>query len=127
MYEKYRDRVEIYLVYIREAHAIDSSWAMPFAGSDGELIQDPVSEDERAEVATRCAADLDLPLPALIDKMDDAVSAAYLGWPDRLYLVGKDGKVAYAGGRGPFFFDVKELVAAIDAELAGARDGGGGR
>jgi len=36
--------------------------------------------------------------------------------------VDTDGKVTYAGGRGPFFFDVKELKAAIDTELAAGAD-----
>ena len=118
MYETYKDRVEFYIVYIREAHAADSSWAMNFTGRDGELIYDPISEDERAKVASQCVADLNLPMPALIDRLDDEVNQSYLGWPDRLYLVDTAGKVAYAGGRGPFFFSVSELVTAIDRTLA---------
>jgi hypothetical protein len=39
--------------------------------------------------------------------------------PTRLYLVGTDGRVAYAGGLGPFGFKPKELEAAIDDLLAG--------
>lgn len=50
--------------------------------------------------------------------MDDRVNQAYQGHPDRLYLIGKNGKVAYAGGKGPHLFAPDELVAAIRAELA---------
>jgi hypothetical protein len=60
-------------------------------------------------------------MPAVVDKLDDAVNQAYGGWPDRLYLVGKDGKIAYAGGQGPFLFKPDELEAAIEAELAKIR------
>jgi len=35
-----------------------------------------------------------------------------------LYLVGRDGRIAYQGGEGPFGFDSDELAGAIDAELA---------
>ncbi len=57
-------------------------------------------------------------MPVLVDNMDDLVSEAYDAWPDRLYLVGKDGRIAYHGGRGPFGFDPDELEEAIRDELA---------
>ena len=69
--------------------------------------------DERTKVASTCVAELNLPMPAVIDKIDDKVNKAYKGWPDRLYLVDKVGKIAYAGGRGPFFFSCDELEDAI--------------
>ena len=45
----------------------------------------------------------------------DAAATAYAALPDRLYLVGIDGRVAYAGGRGPWGFRPGELGKAIDA------------
>ena len=53
-----------------------------------------------------------------VDEMDDAVNTAYAAAPTRLYLVGRDGKVAYAGGLGPFGFKPKELGRAIENYLA---------
>ena len=49
--------------------------------------------------------------------MDDAVNKAYAAMPTRLYLVGVDGRVVYAGGLGPFGFKPDELEAAIEAYL----------
>jgi len=86
------------------------------------LIEDPVDLDERTEVASKCVADLHLPMPAVVDRLDDAVNLAYGGWPDRLYLVGKDGRIAYAGGQGPREFRPDELASAIEAELARIRE-----
>lgn len=40
---------------------------------------------------------------------------------DRLYLVGRDGRLTYAGGRGPMGFEPDELEAAIRVELGKAR------
>ena len=37
--------------------------------------------------------------------------AAYAAWPDRLYVVGVDGKIAYQGGPGPGGFRVNEVEA----------------
>jgi len=57
-------------------------------------------------------------MPALIDGVDDAVGVAYGGWPDRLYVIGKDGRVVYAGERGPGGFDVVGWEQAIVKEKA---------
>ena len=99
-------------MYIREAHAIDSRSPTAF-----ELIEDPVNLTERSTVATTCVDKLNLPMPAVVDKLDDKVNQSYKGWPDRLYLVGTDGRLSYAGGRGPFFFSTDALQAAIRVEL----------
>jgi hypothetical protein len=96
---------------VREAHPIDG--VMP---SDFHLIEDPIDDKERAKVAGTCVKDLELPMPALVDHVDNRVQDAYDGWPDRLYLVGKDGKIAYAGARGPRGFDPDAWDEAIKAE-----------
>ena len=73
---------------------------------------------ERSGIAKQCVATLEIQhLPTLIDEMDDRVGGVYQGFPDRLYLVGLDGKIAYQGGPGPFGFRPEELDDAIKAEL----------
>jgi hypothetical protein len=49
--------------------------------------------------------------------MDDPVSKAYAAKPTRLYLVGLDGRVVYAGGLGPYGFSPSTLKAAIETYL----------
>jgi hypothetical protein len=49
--------------------------------------------------------------------MDDRVSEAYAAKPTRLYLVGEDGRVVYAGGLGPWGFKPRELEQAIKEYL----------
>ena len=56
-------------------------------------------------------------IPTLLDDVDDAVGSAYGGWPDRLYLIDRAGRVAFQGDVGPFGFRPEELARAIDAEL----------
>lgn len=48
-------------------------------------------------------------MPTLIDKEDNKVNQAYAAWPDRLYVVGKDGRIAYQGAQGPKGFKVPEV------------------
>jgi len=104
------------VVYIREAHAIDSR--SPLGGSGMPILEDPVSQMERNRVARTCMAKLQLePIPALVDGLDDTVNKAYSGWPDRLYLIGKDGTVVYRGGPGPIGFKPDEWEKAIQEEL----------
>jgi hypothetical protein len=41
----------------------------------------------------------------------------YSSWPDRLYVVDQDGKVAYKGGPGPQGFDSTELGVFLELHL----------
>lgn len=87
-------------------------------GRGAPLVQEPVTWGERQAVAKQCAAAMEIEhLPTIIDEIDDGVGAAYAAWPDRLFLVGKDGKIAYSGGRGPFGFKPEQLSSAIVKEL----------
>jgi hypothetical protein len=56
-------------------------------------------------------------LPLVVDGVDNAVASAYGGWPDRLYLIRADGRVAFQGGEGPFGFKPDELEGAVKTEL----------
>ena len=81
-------------------------------------VFEPRSDGGRLEVAATCAANLRMRMPMVVDKIDNAVASTYGGWPDRLYLVGRDGTIVYLGGEGPFGFKPDELEQAIDSYLA---------
>lgn len=101
------------IVYIREAHAIDSM--VPQTGGDRPIVEDPYDLGERKEVARACAKATGLEsFTILVDDVDDKVSTAYAAWPDRLVLVDPEGIVAYQGLPGPAGFDPDELAAAIE-------------
>ena len=113
LYRDYNEKVKFVVIYIREAHPEDG-WVIP-----GEKIQrtDPKTYEERCKVAGECSEALKYNIRTYVDKMDDKVMIAYAAHPERLYLVGKDGKVAYRGELGPAGFKVDELKTAIDSEL----------
>jgi alkylhydroperoxidase family enzyme len=52
-------------------------------------------------------------IPLLVDDIDDRVGHLYSGMPDRLYLIDRNGRVAFKSGRGPFGFMPGELEQAI--------------
>ena len=117
IYNNYRDRVAFLVVYVQEAHATDG-WQSDSNIADGVLFRQHQSFEEREEVAQTCSLDLHLPLPVLIEEMDNAIDKAYCAAPERLYLIGADGRVAYQGGAGPHFFDLNEWAEAIKECLA---------
>ena len=114
--DRFRDRVSFLTVYIREAHP-EEGWILPENRRSGVAVDEPRSDEARREVAAACATALRLRMPMVVDAVDNAVASAYGGWPDRLYLVGRDGRIAYRGGEGPFGFKPKELGAAIEYHL----------
>jgi hypothetical protein len=112
MHARFRDSVDFYAIYIREAHPTDG-WSMESNDRVGVKVAQPKSLNARIEVATQCCSSLQMSMPVLVDAMDDAVSRAYSGFPDRLYLIDWEGKVAYKGGRGPFGYAPRELEQVL--------------
>jgi iodothyronine deiodinase-like protein len=115
MYEARRPLVEFLFVYIREAHAIDQ-WPPPDPNSTIRLESAKRPEQKQAYAAS-CVGDLGVQFPTVVDGMDHAVETAYTAWPDRLYLVGRDGRIAWKGDQGPWRFWAPELERAIAREL----------
>jgi len=120
MAARFRGHVSFLAVYVKEAHPEDG-WVLLENRDAGIAVADPAADDERAAVAETCAVALRLDMPIAIDAVDNEVARAYGGWPDRLYLVGADGRVSYQGGEGPFGFKPEELEVAIERELAASR------
>ena len=116
LYERHGDKIAFFIVYIREAHPEDG-WVLADNRREQILVVDPVSLDERAETADACALRLATKIPVLLDDVDDAVASAYGAWPDRLSLIGVNGRVAYLSEVGPFGFKPEELAHAIEVEL----------
>jgi alkylhydroperoxidase family enzyme len=79
----------------------------------GITIPQPRHEGERESIAKRCCEALQISMPLLVDEMDDRVGHAYSGMPDRLYLIDREGRVAYKSGRGPFGFKPGELEQSL--------------
>jgi hypothetical protein len=117
LHDRYKDKVEFLLVYIREAHPTDG-WQLPVNQREGVLYADPKTQEERHEVASVCVRKLDIRMPALIDNLKNTTEADYSGWPDRLYLIDREGRIAYKGERGPAGFHPAELEAAIARSLS---------
>jgi Iodothyronine deiodinase len=118
MYRTYRDRASVAFVYIAEAHTVDG-WQMQANEDEGVLLNQPTTLEERFAAAREGVERMRLTLPVLVDGMDDAVSEAFAAWPERIFVVGADGVIAFQGGPGPFEFDPEAAVAALGRILDG--------
>jgi hypothetical protein len=126
LWKQYHDSVQFLSIYIREAHPVDGWWlgkglpgiylklSRSKAATD---IYDPKTIRERRRVAGQCQQALKYGIRTYVDEMDDRVNKAYAAQPTRLYLIGLDGRVVYAGGLGPFGFKPAELGEAIASTL----------
>ena len=127
LYRKYSNQVKFIKIYIREAHPVDGWWLGK--GLSGLMIKfyspqvatnitDPKTIEERQSVASDCEQALEYGIKTYVDEIDDRVNKAYAALPTRLYLIGTDGRVEYAGGLGPYGFKTAEFGKAINNYLA---------
>jgi len=105
------------VVYIREVHPVGPRQSKGNRKRKVQITQ-PKTFEERVAVARTCMRELKLSIPAVVDGMDDKVSKEYAGFPDRLYIVDKEGKVAFKGERGPRGFKPLQMEKPLK-ELLG--------
>jgi hypothetical protein len=105
-------------VYVAEAHPVDE-WQMEANEEEGVLVRQHTTLAERLAAAREGAARMSLTMPLLVDGMDDAVSAAFAAWPERIFVVGVDGRIAFAGEPGPWGFEPDAARAALVQVLRG--------
>ena len=83
----------------------------------GVCFPQPETDEDRGKIAKTCQSMLKMTVPLVVDHMDDRVGNLYSGMPDRLYVIGRDGRVVFKGGRGPFGFIPAQMEQALIMEL----------
>ena len=101
-----------FVVYITEAHPSDV-WQMQSNIKEQVVFASPKNEEERAFVAGACVRKLGIKFPAVLDEFGNSTEQSYTGWPDRLYLIDGQGRVAYKSKPGPFGFKPDDLATAL--------------
>ncbi len=91
---------------------------MPSNIKDNVLVASARSFDDRDGAAHMCVVKLGIHIPALVDDMEDSTERAYKGWPDRLYVIDRAGRVAYKSQAGPFGFHPDDMTNALQSALA---------
>ena len=119
---QYSSRIDFRLVYISEAHTeggAETQWQSTINAREG--IDLPPARDlaEKQSHADLCVRKLRLPFPVVVDGMDAAAEKAYAAWPSRVYLVDRDGHVAFNNRLGELDFHPEDLDRAIREMLTG--------
>jgi hypothetical protein len=103
-------------IYIKEAHTEDE-WQMGKNESDGVCYRQPQTLGQRVDIANDFVSRCAYKIPLLVDDMENSAELAYAAWPERLYIVGGDGYIAYKGGVGPFGFKPNQVKAWLESNL----------
>ncbi len=92
-------------------------WQLPVNIREEVLFSSPKTIDERFGVADACVRKLGIEIPALLDHLNDTTEKAYTAWPDRLYVIDRQGRVAYKSKPGPFGFKPGDMEQALKDAL----------
>ena len=81
------------------------------------MFESPTDIKSRTQLADVCVTRLGIKLPAVVDTFDDATESAYSGWPDRMYVIDANGRIAYKSKPGPFGFKPADMESALRSLL----------
>ncbi|PYT84375.1 MAG: deiodinase [Acidobacteria bacterium] len=81
--------------------------------ADKIVIAKPKSFEERSGLGQICVVKLGIKFPAVVVTFDNATERAYTRWPDRLYVIDRDGRVVYKSRPGPFGFQPQGVAETL--------------
>lgn len=90
--KEFGDSVNWVLIYTMEAHPTDG-WAIDINTRDGIEFAQHTSIEERLTCARACSEEMNLAIRVLVDGIDDAITVAYSGKPNRGYVLDAEGVV----------------------------------
>ncbi len=111
LHRSYADRVQFLFVYIREVR--------PPPGA--EAPRDPETDLERMRIANAFVGRMGLSIACVVDAMDDAAMKIYAAEPARLYVVEKEGGIAFASDPTTAGLDLGAFEAALVSATASPR------
>ena len=88
-------------------------WQLPTNVADGVVLASPRTDEQRTATAQACVRNLGIKLPAVLDHIDNRTERAYTGWPDRIYLIETNGRIALKTAPGPYGFSVRDLEQSL--------------
>ena len=119
--KKYAGVANFAYVYIKEAHA-DDEWQVEKNKVGGVVFNQPQTFEERMILAKAFQESMGTETTILVDDIRNTANAIFAAWPERIYILGTDGKVEYKGGMGPFYFDPDEIVPVLEKRYGAGAD-----
>ncbi len=90
---------------------------MPQNDSEKVCYLQPQTTEQRVAIARDFVARFHYDIPLLVDPIENPANIAWAGWPERLYVVGSDGILRYAGHPGPFQYHPEEVAVWLAKNL----------
>jgi tetratricopeptide (TPR) repeat protein len=117
LHERYGDRVEFRMVYIREAHPEGGEWESTINQRDGVSLPVARSMGERAEHAAVCRRSMDVAYETTLDAMDGAAEEAFDAYPSRAFVIDREGTVTFSTGLDEQRLHEEAVEAALESVL----------
>jgi hypothetical protein len=118
LYQTYRDRVTFLLVYIAEAHPGQILSVQKEDGAEELRVIPLVQKEPDLLVNLKHLLRLGkLTLPAAVDNPESSLTNDYAGYPNRIYVIGTDGRVRFKGAPGPTGYKVPDLEEWLKTEV----------
>lgn len=114
--EKYGARAHFLLVYVQEAHT-EADWQSTANQREGVSLRPARSMEEKTQHAALCTRKLPVRFPSVVDGMDRTVESAYNGWPSAIYVIRRDGRIAWRSRLGEQEFSASDFERAISRLL----------
>lgn len=82
---------------------------MPDNNAEGVCYAQPRDLNQRIGIAKDFVKRFNFSLPMAVDTMTNEANDCYAAWPERLYIIDKNGIIVYKGGLGPFGYHPQEV------------------
>ncbi|MEM6795840.1 MAG: deiodinase-like protein [Acidobacteriota bacterium] len=120
LWEEYEGRVHFLVVYTREAHPVgsespyrDGEWDPMINRLTGARVAEPQTLEERRETASYSRQELELPVPVLVDDMENSVWSAYGAAASPGFVIDTEGRIALR----QVWLNPKEIKRTLDGLL----------
>ena len=80
-------------IYSIEAHPISGRPSKYSHDAQGNPIDQPITYEERVELAAKTIEEADIQIPVLVDEIDNPLWCSYGRLPNNAYFIGQDGQV----------------------------------
>jgi hypothetical protein len=83
------------------------------------VFDQPQTFEARSDLARTFVDRMKVETETLVDDIRNTAMACYAAWPERIYVIARDGRIVYKGGMGPFKFEPGELREFLETLTQG--------
>lgn len=109
-YNEYKNRFNIFIIYITEAHAVDV-WNI--GESAGTINFAHKTIDDRIKCGIKFRDTFKLDVPIYCDNMENEAETYFSGWPFRYYTIDKNKNISNIGQPDDSHFDMISFFSSI--------------